>query len=217
MTMIDQIKMLIEGNKQFRKTYFTEKKELFSRLSTVGQQPKVMVIACSDSRIDPAIVFNCQPGQLFVVRNVANLVPPCEYDSMYHGTSAALEFGTCFLLVEHIIILGHSQCGGIRALVESNNQVMDTQKHNFIATWMSIAQAAYQKVMKEHGTVSLEEKIVLSEQYAMINSLKNLLSFDWIKERVNKKSLTLHAWYFDLATGLIHAYDQQSNQWNSLD
>ncbi len=175
-----------------------------------------MVVACSDSRVDPAMIFNCQPGDLFVIRNVANLVPPCEANDTFHGISAALEFGTCFLAVEHIIVFGHSQCGGIQALLNSTQWMLDKKPFHFIAKWMELARPAYDRVVTEHGNVSLDEKIILCEQYALVNSLNNLLTFPWIQERVASGKLVLHAWYFDLATGMIHAHDQKNNDWRIL-
>lgn len=212
--MYQEIIKLIDGNKQFRKKFFNANNTIFDELVQYGQKPKVMIIACSDSRVDPAMILNCQPGELFVIRNVANLIPPCENNNdTYHGTSAALEFGTCFLEVKHIIVFGHTQCGGIRALLESSNNVLDKKSHGFIAKWMGLAAPAYEKVKSEYPQVSLEDKITLCEQHALINSLNNLHTFPWIEERVKNNKLLLHAWYFELATGVIHAYDQQKNSW----
>ena len=213
--MSPEIKKLIDGNKQFREKFFNKDSVLYDELVLHGQKPKTMIIACSDSRVDPAMIFNCQPGELFVIRNVANLIPPCEGNDSYHGISAALEFGACFLNVEHIIIFGHTQCGGIQALLENKNKgLLNRKSHNFIAKWMELASWAYEKVMTEHSTASIEDKITLCEQYALINSLKNLYSFPWIQERVNNNKLMLYAWYFDLETGVINMYDQQKNNWH---
>ena len=213
--MPDEIKRLIDGNNQFRKKFFGTDTTIFDELVSQGQRPKIVIVTCCDSRVDPAIIFNCQPGDLFVIRNIANLVPPCEdNDSSYHGTSAALEFGTCFLQVAHIIILGHTQCGGIRALLESDTTIVHRRPHSFIAKWMELARPAYDTVMLNHTDSSLEHKIVLCEQYALINSLHNLHSFPWIQKRVSEKQLLLHAWYFDLQTGAIHRYDQETNKWD---
>lgn len=211
--MAIEIKQLIDGNKKFRTKYFGENRALFDELVLQGQRPKIMIIACSDSRVDPAMVFNCQPGQLFVVRNIANLVPPCENNDSYHGTSAALEFGITFLEVEHIIMFGHTQCGGIRALVESDQAVVDKKHHGFIAKWMEIARPAYDKVIVDHSNASVQDQATLCMQYALINSLKNLQTFPWIQNRVQSGKLSLHAWYFDLSMGGIHQYDQDNDRW----
>ncbi len=129
---------LIEGYKQFRSKYFGKSKSL-EKLVTHDQKPKILVISCSDSRVDPAIILGSKPGELFVVRNVANLVPPFESDLKHHGTSAALEFGVLDLEVKHIIVLGHTHCGGIRALMEAPE---NTPPSNFITAWMDIADSA---------------------------------------------------------------------------
>jgi carbonic anhydrase len=218
--MAQEIKQLIAGNKEFREKYFNEHNNLFNELVQFGQKPKIMMVACSDSRVDPAMIFNCQPGELFVIRNVANLVPPCEdehgNDNTYHGTSAALEFGVCFLEVEHIIVFGHTKCGGVQALLENAENVLDKKRHSFIATWMDLARSAYNNVLAYPGKLSLEEKNILCEQYALVNSLNNLYSFSWIRERIGNKKIILHAWYFDLATGKINAYNELDKSWHVL-
>ena len=210
--MSEEINKLLEGNKQFRKKYFKANSALFDGLVQNGQKPKTMIVGCSDSRVDPAMILDCQPGELFVIRSMANLVPPCEDNNAYHGTSATLEFGTSFLQVEHIIIFGHTQCGGIQALFESDGKISDKDPYNFIAKWMEIALPAYHKVMQEHADATLAEKVVLCEQYALINSLNNLHSFPWVQERIAQGTLQVHAWYFELATGVVHAYDQENTQ-----
>lgn len=209
--MAAEIDKLINDSKQFRETYFKKDTTLFDGLVQNGQKPKIMVIACSDSRINPAMIFNCQPGELFVVRNVANLVPPCEITEGYHGTSAALEFAVCFLQVKHIIIFGHTYCGGIQSLL-SDSQLLDEKGHSFIAQWMKIAQPAYEQV-QHHKNMDFDQKVLLCTQYALINSLHNLETFSWIKERSAQKTLSLHGWYFDLSNGFIYRYDTQHDTW----
>src|SRR3990167_644732 len=211
-----EIKKLIEGNQQFRKRFFNEESTLYKELVEHGQKPKTMLIACSDSRVDPEMVFNCLPGELFVIRNVANLVPPCEKNDTYHGVSAALEFGTCFLEVENIIVFGHTRCGGIQALLENSNKVVEKKLYSFISKWMELARPAYEKVIAKYGQLPLNEKVTLCEQYALINSLDNLYSFPWIQERVDNGKLTLHALYFDLESGNIHIFDQEKKSWSIL-
>jgi carbonic anhydrase len=211
--MSEEITRLIEGNKIFRDTYFGNDRTIFDGLIAHGQQPKIMIVACSDSRVDPAMIFNCQPGQLFVVRNIANLVPPCEDNNSNHGTSAALEFGVRYLNVEHLIVLGHTQCGGIRALLETGCD-LESKEPSFIAKWMEIARKACDTTMAEHRALSLEEQMTVCCHYALINSLHNLKTFPWINERVQAGLLTLHAWYFDFEIGGIHQYDPEHQQWN---
>lgn len=201
------------GYKNFRIQYLDDSSEFKNALSR-KQDPKALVISCSDSRLDPAILFGSKPGELFVVRNIANLVPPFEGDSKHHGTSAALEFGVLGLKVEHIIILGHSFCGGIRALMEASERESSS---NFIETWMDIAELAKKKVLKEHSNCSFDQQTHLCEKGSLICSLKNLDTFPWIKEGVDKKELSLHAWYFDLNSGILSAYQKDQDKFIPLD
>lgn len=209
---MSEIEKLINGTKEFRKKYFEIDNKLFQELSTFGQNPKIMVVSCSDSRVDPATIFNCQPGQLFVIRNVASLVPPCQIDNAYHGTTAAIEFGTRLLQVEHIIIFGHRHCGGIQALIEDGNYSKNS--YTFIAKWMEIARPARDKALQEARDT--QEALVLCEHYALINSFNNLRTFPWIEERIKNGSLHIHAWYFDLTTGIIQRYDPNTQTWQPL-
>jgi carbonic anhydrase len=211
--MNEEIKNLLEGNKQFQETYFGADRTLFNSLVAQGQQPKIMIVACSDSRVDPAMVFNCQPGQLFVVRNIANLVPPCETNDSHHGTSAALEFGVRFLHVEHIIIFGHTQCGGMQALLEHGYDA-DSHGSSFIMRWVDLARDAYDHVKQEHNEELFEKQLAICTQHALIHSLHNLTTFSWINQRVKEGTLQLHAWYFDLQTGMIVRYEQEKKRWH---
>lgn len=205
------IRHLMKGYQHFHHKYFGHDREnIYQDLVEKGQSPKTMVIACSDSRVDPSIILNAAPGQLFMIRNVANLVPPCEKDSKHHGTSAALEFGVCFLEVEHIIIFGHSHCGGIRALMSDTNTTSDAKGSGFIASWMEIAKSAKEKAVAESKSPS--ECEIKCCEYSLIASLNNLLTFPWIHERVEAKTLVLHAWHFDLKTGLIREYNPSHGQ-----
>lgn len=189
---------LIEGFGRFREHHFES--DLFRRLSRQGQKPKVLVLGCCDSRVDPAIILDCDPGDLFVIRNVANLVPPFENAGHYHGTSAALEFGVCNLGIEHIIVLGHAQCGGIRALMEGSSG----DGHSFIKSWMKLAESAKERALSKsnEGTDAAKE----CEKEAILASLSNLMTFPWIKSRVEDRTLELHGWYFDIEEGKLFAY-----------
>jgi carbonic anhydrase len=211
--MPKDIGSLIKGYQEFRQQYFNGTNPVFEELVRLGQNPKVLVIACSDSRVDPALVMHCQPGDLFVVRNVANLVPPYQDDNTYHGTSAALEFAVKGLAIRHVIVFGHSQCGGIRALIE---QKTTSHSHSFVAKWMDIASSAYAKTCQKHPQATLDEKAQHCGHYAIINSLNNLMTFPWVRDGVEKESLFIHGWFFNLATGIIDAYDSQADQFKEL-
>ncbi|MBY0291805.1 MAG: carbonic anhydrase [Alphaproteobacteria bacterium] len=212
--MLNDIENLVQGYRRFRKHYFSEQNSAFEDLVRLGQRPKVLMIACSDSRVDPAIVMDCQPGDLFVIRNVANLVPPFEDDQSYHGTSAALQFGICGLGIRHVILFGHTQCGGIQALLEQAPETCEQK--GFIAKWMELAKPAHEAVLKYHKEATLDEKNTLCGQYSLINSLRNLQTFPWIIERVTGGSLFLHAWNFDLVQGVIEVFDEKENCFKKL-
>ncbi len=198
---------LIEGFRRFRARHFTADDALFRGLVASGQTPKILVVGCCDSRVDPALVLDCAPGDLFVIRNVANLIPPSETSGGLHGTSAALEFGVRNLGVEHIIVLGHAQCGGIRALVE-NGSVND--KDSFIGDWMRLVANARDAVAQDMPHASLDEKARACEQRAILVSLRNLMTFTWVRERVEQGRLHLHGWYFDIEQGQLLHYNPAS-------
>jgi len=211
-----EINYLIDGHKKFRQRYFEQDPTLYESLVKYGQQPRYIVIACSDSRVDPSIVMNCQPGDLFVIRNVANLVPPCEMDSHYHGTSAALEFGICSLGIRHVIILGHSQCSGITALLEYNKGNKTFEKSSFLSKWMELASPASDYTLKNYQDHTLPEQVDICGKHSILHSLNNLNTFSWVKRRVENGSLFLHAWYFDLSTGKINFFNHERQQFEIL-
>lgn len=197
--MIDLAKLL-QGFGRFRENRFEDERDLFRRLSEEGQTPKVLVLGCCDSRVDPAIILDSAPGDLYVIRNIANLVPPYEEAGHYHGTSAALEFGVCNLEVEHVIVLGHAHCGGIRALLESP---LKMQEKSFVTGWMALAEEARAVVAKKLPHASPDELACACEKQAILTSLDNLLTFPWIRTRVESGKLALHGWYFDMDNGTL--------------
>ena len=206
------IERFITGFRCFQKDYFGPEGAQFEPLKH-GQNPRTMIIACSDSRVDPAILTNCAPGDIFTVLNVANLVPPFEEDNGRHGVSAALEFAVCHLGVEHIIVLGHSQCGGIKALMAGS---CGCKGDGFISNWMSIAASAREKVLAELPDKDPALQQRAAEQAAILLSLENLHSFSWIDQRVKAGTLSLHGWYFDLNAGELSEYRQDSGLFQKI-
>ncbi len=186
---------LIEGYQSFRAQVWPERRALFEQLAARGQSPRTMVIACSDSRVDPAMIFGAGPGEMFVVRNVASLVPPYMPDDASHGTSAALEFGVTVLEVADLIVLGHGMCGGIRALLAPEMAPSD-----FIGPWMSMARAACDRVL---ACTPVTEAQTACEREAVKLSLANLLTFPWIAARVADGRLRLHGASFDIRFGVL--------------
>lgn len=199
---------LIEGYQRFREGYFEQNRQQLADLAHLGQSPKVAIIACCDSRVDPSVITDSTPGDLFVIRNVANLVPPCEGEGAWHGTSAALEFAVCGLEVEHIIILGHARCGGIRSLLQDQENKSDNK---FISSWMSIVDEAREQALAKNELQSLDEQAHACELDAIKISLRNLQTFPWIRERVEKNNLQLHGGYYDMMSGDVLHYDNHSN------
>ena len=202
------LRKLTRGFFDFQRDTFAAKRDFFQQLA-LKQRPKILMVACSDSRIDPALLTNAEPGDIFMIRNVANLVPPCAHDESKHGTSAALEFGVRALEVEHIIVLGHVGCGGIEALLTAD-PVLD-RKHAFIFNWLQIADEARRRTLIKCRHLSLTEQLRWLEQEAIKTSLANLLTFPWIEERVRDDRLRLHGWHFDLNTASLHVYVADHN------
>jgi carbonic anhydrase len=206
---------LMAGFRRFREKYFQENPEhsVYHRLASAGQAPKTLLIGCSDSRVDPAILTGASPGELFVVRNVANLVPPCEPSTIgFHGTSSAIEFAVVSLKVENIVILGHRQCGGIRALMQETPE----SSQSFIGQWMGIAQRARQKILSEHPEADLETRLRLAEMESIKISIENLLTFPFVKEAMTSRQMNVIGVYFDLEQGELWEYDEPSQQFRQL-
>lgn len=204
---------LIKGFQRFREQHFTHDDALYRQLVAEGQAPRILVVACCDARVDPAIVLDCAPGDLFVIRNVANLVPPSGTLSGHHGTSSALEYGVRNLGVQHIIVLGHAHCGGIRTLVES---VGANNPDSFIDDWMHLVEDARAEVAQNMPDAPLEERLHACEQRSILISLRNLMTFPWVRERVEDRSLTLRGWYFDIEHGQLLQYDAITDTFAAL-
>lgn len=188
-----EINKLLNRYQQFYDEYFVHSPELYRKLSAEGQAPKTLVIACSDSRVDPSIIFKSEPGELFVIRNVASLVPPFECDFVHcHGTSAAIEYAVRHLGVENIVVLGHSHCGGIKTLVDDHGH-----EHNFIDSWLSIADEAARE--RENGADVNGD----CEKKAVAISVRNLQTFPFVAEKVAAGKLRLCGWYFCIESGRL--------------
>lgn len=197
---------LIEGYRRFRETRWPRERERWSELAE-GQSPKVMVIACADSRTDPAEIFDTRPGEIFVVRNIAALAPPFETSVGYHGVSAALEFGVTQLEVEEILVLGHGSCGGCAAALTGQFDGADPGEGHFIADWVSMLHPARDRVRAHHGGVD-SAAIREMEWEAVRISLANLRTFPWITEREKDGRLKLHGAHFSIAEGRLYVLDE---------
>ena len=205
------VEKLVNGFKNFRKSYFEKRSKVLQQLAEKGQSPQTMVICCSDSRVEPSILFGTGPGDLFVVRNVANLVPPfTSKDNVSIGS--ALEYAVKILRVKDIIVLGHAHCGGVAALCESINndkegEITDNPT-DFIKTWVDIAKPAISKIYFDHKDENIE---VNSERAVLLYSYNNLLTYPWLNDAVNENSLEIHAWWLDFKSVMLWKKAEESN------
>jgi carbonic anhydrase len=211
---VAEIQKLIDGYRRFHKKYFLSDTTLYEELDKVGQSPKTLVLACSDSRVDPSIISDADPGDIFVVRNVANLVPPYEKDDKgFHGVSAALEFAVRILKVENIVILGHSKCAGVHTLL--NPEAVEDS--DFIGHWVDIGQPAKEKACDFVGSCVESDALQHAcEKEVILLSLKNLMTFPWIQERVGAGSLTLHGWYFRISDGGLQHFNPKTGVFEEI-
>jgi carbonic anhydrase len=208
------VSKFVQGFKRFQHQYLDNRRTLFNRLIEEGQRPRALMIACCDSRCDPALLTDCDPGDMFVVRNVANLVPPHTQATFFAATSSALAFAVCNLEVEHVIVMGHACCGGIRTLMA--NRPPECDEEALIAQWLGIAADARQHVLQELPGKPAEIQARACEQAAVLISLENLLSYPWIRRRVHEGSLALHGWYFDMERGELLQYQADAGKFQVL-
>ncbi len=195
---------LIDGYHRFRDESWAQQRARWAELKT-GQRPRVMVIACSDSRVDPAQIFDTSPGEIFVVRNVANLVPPFEHDGSRHGVSAALEFAVTQLEVAEVLVMGHGSCGGVHAALTHAFEGKAPGEGGFIAHWVDMLDGARERIIAEHGTGP--EALRAMELETVRVSLRNLRSFPFIPAREAAGTLRLRGAYFAIADGVLHLMD----------
>jgi carbonic anhydrase len=200
---------LLEGYRQFRKTGWSRERARWSELAE-GQSPEVMVIACSDSRVDPATIFDAKPGEMFVVRNVAALVPPYQPDSQYHGVSAALEFAVTQLNVREILVVGHGFCGGCAAALTRQFDEARSGEGHFIAHWIDLLDDARDHVLAHHPGELDRSAFQEMEMEGVKVSLRNLRTFPWVAEREAEGSLRLRGAFFAIADGILHLLDERS-------
>lgn len=197
---------LLVGYRRFRGSGWTTKRERWAQLRE-GQQPEVMIIACSDSRVDPSQIFDADPGEMFVVRNVAALVPPFETSPGHHGVSAALEFAVQVLKVKEVIVMGHGLCGGCKAALTQELQGAEPGKGGFIADWISMLDEARAPVAEQFGTTGRTAEREM-EQAAVRVSIENLMTFPCVRSKVAKGELTLRGAFFAIADGQLHLMDE---------
>lgn len=210
---MQDIEKFISGFSRFQQQYFNENPDLYGSLRT-GQHPHTLLIGCCDSRVDPLLLTGSNPGDMFIVRNIANLVPPCT-PSAPPGVSSAIEFAVCDLEVDRIIVLGHARCGGIRALMSPTPRVVQRET-DFVGQWMRIAEPVAARVKRELAHRDSAEQHHACELASILQSIDNLLTYPWLKRRVDEGKLKIHGWYFDLESGALMAYSARQQQFLPL-
>jgi carbonic anhydrase len=198
---------LLDGYASFRAGRYLTEAERYKRLGEGQQKPSIMMIACCDSRAAPETIFDAGPGEIFVVRNVANLVPPYAPDGRHHSTSAALEFAVLQLGVQHIVIMGHGRCGGIRAITEPGDPL---STGDFIGKWLAGVRDVAETVEHHHSPA---ERLTLVEQASVEHSLANLRTFPWVRVRESKSQLTLNGAWFDISQGELNVFVEAERRW----
>jgi len=209
--MISFPKTLLEGYRTFRTQRLPTEQSRYRELSERGQSPEVMVIGCCDSRVSPEVIFDAKPGELFVVRNIANLVPIYQPDGGAHGVSAALEYAVQVLRVKHVVVLGHAQCGGIRAFID---KIEPLSPGDFIGKWMAMF-VKPGEVVEQRAHESMQDFVTRIEKAAVFRSLENLQTFPFVRSRVEQGDLQLHGAYFGVAEGSLFVLDKQSKEFKS--
>lgn len=205
----DDAQDLIDGYRRFRAGRYLEEAAIFRRLRD-GQRPATMILACADSRADPAMIFDAAPGELFIVRNVAALAPPFEETAGFHGVSAALEFAVTVIGVQQILVMGHGGCGGIQACLAAAE---DRPVGRFIAPWVEIAAPARDAVLND-TTIAPSQRQEAVEHGAVHQSLTNLLTFPFVKDRIERGALKLHGAWFSIGRGELHWRDPETGEFS---
>src|SRR5437773_827596 len=210
--MITFPQQLLEGYQAFATQRLPAEQTRYRDLSVKGQSPKVMVIGCCDSRVSPEVIFDAGPGELFVMRNVANLVPVYQPDGGAHGVSAALEYAVSVLRIKHIVVLGHAQCGGIRAFID---KIEPLSPGDFIGRWMAMF-IKPGEVVEQRDRESMQDFTVRIEKAAVFRSLENLMTFPFVRDRVENGAMELHGAYFGVAEGSLFVLDPAVKEFRSV-
>ena len=205
-------KSLLNGYNAFATNRLPAEQNRYRELSVKGQSPEVMVIGCCDSRVSPEVIFDAGPGELFVVRNVANLVPVYQPDGGAHGVSAALEYAVQVLRIKHIVVLGHAQCGGIRAFIDDIDPL---SPGDFIGRWMAMFIKPGEKVSQRERETR-QDFTTRIEKAAVFRSLENLMTFPFVRSRVERGEMELHGAYFGVAEGSLFVLDPEAKEFRSV-
>jgi carbonic anhydrase len=205
---------LADRYRRFKLRHFIPHQDDYEQLASQGQNPEVMIVSCCDSRVEPEAVFSAMPGELFAVRNVANLVPPYETDGKYHGVSAALEFAVLNIRVKHIVVMGHSRCGGVQACLDHDAARQTAAE--FIANWMSMLADARDRIVVERAGQSSSDLRAALEREGVKVSLANLRTFPCVQILEGKGRLALHGAYFDISSGQLSVLNEATGDFVPL-
>lgn len=206
--MKDFPETLLNGYKNFMSGRYVDERERYRVLADTGQKPRTLFIACCDSRSAPETIFDCGPGELFVMRNVANMVPPFEPDGQYHATSAAIEYAVQVLKVKDIVVMGHGRCGGIQAALDPNLEPLSPG--DFIGKWMNMVKSAAEQIQSNDIMTASERQTAL-ERVSIRNSLANLRSFPFVKAQETAGKVKLHGAWFDISTGELWVMNESGD------
>jgi len=207
------LKEFRDGHERFKRLKFRENEERFKRLVEEGQNPKALFIGCSDSRVMPAMITGCGPGDLFIVRNIGNFVPPFEPDNDFHSTAAAIEYASTVLEVSDIVICGHSDCGAIKACFQEHHA---TQENIHTVKWLQLGMKARDMSIEALPDSTLDERREFAEKISVLTQLDNIMSYPAVRRRVENGTLFLHGWYYDLREGQIYYYDESATQFKKM-
>ncbi len=208
------IDIIIEGYEKFKDKKFKHYKEHFLELVEKGQQPKVLFIACCDSRIVPSLLTSTNPGDMFIVRNIGNMVAPYSPDNDYHSTAAAIEYAVSILKVSDIIVCGHSHCGAINGLYKDDR---DDESLLHVNKWLELGVKAKDFVISSMPNATFEEKLRATEKSSIVFQLVNLLTYPQVEKRVNEGKLNINGWYYDIENGKLEYYDDESLKFKPLE
>ncbi|XPV69009.1 MAG: carbonic anhydrase [Halarcobacter sp.] len=208
------LKELIKGNERFRNTDFRYLEPEIKDLVKNGQRPEVLFIGCSDSRVTPDLMLNTRPGDMFILRNVGNFVPPYKHDEDFHGSAAAIEYAISVLKVKHIIICGHSHCGACKSLYED---IPDAKTLVHVKVWLQLGQKAKERTLKNNNFTTREEMYRATERNSIRHQLDNLLTYPEVIKLIDLGQLKVHGWYYDIETGKIDYYDKEKDTFKPLE
>ena len=208
------IKDLIKGHQQFKENQSDDFKEELKRLVKEGQKPEVLFIGCSDSRVTPDLMLGTKPGDMFILRNVGNFIPPYKHDEDFHGSAAAIQFAVAVLKVKHIIVCGHSHCGACKSLYQD---IPDNESYVHIKTWLKLGAQAKERTLRNKRFNTEEEMYRVTERNSIRHQLDNLMTYPEINKLSNEDKISIHGWYYDIETGNILVYNKENDQFKPIE